>query len=129
VQNHTICVQSQHTKLDMNKSNIFVLQYFFIGYKQASVYEEGASGTEAGRKDDSLTSYREKEPMTSAKIKKHEPTAIKGEMTEKITEPEQTATNPEEAKEKARRSDMAKGTDGAAEIGSEYEQCAAGTNK
>ena len=69
----------------MNKSNIFVLQYFFIGYKQASVYEEGASGTEAGRKDDSLTSYREKEPMTPAKIKEHEPTAVKGEMTEKIT--------------------------------------------
>jgi hypothetical protein len=72
VQNHTISVQSQHTKLDMNKSNIFVLQYFFIGYKQASVYEEGASGTEAGRKDDSLTSYREKEPMTPAKIKEYE---------------------------------------------------------
>jgi hypothetical protein len=72
VENHTICVQSQHTKLDMNKSNIFILQYFSIGYKQASVYEEGAPGTEAGRKDDSLTSYREKEPMTPAKIKEYE---------------------------------------------------------
>jgi hypothetical protein len=56
-------------------------------------------------------------------------TAIKREMTEKITEPRQTATNPEEVKEKARRSDMAKGTDGAAKIGSEYEQGAAGQNK
>ena len=50
-------------------------------------------------------------------------------MIEKITEPGQTATNPEEEKEKARRSDMAKGTDGASEIGSEYEQGAVGTNK
>jgi hypothetical protein len=50
-------------------------------------------------------------------------------MIEKITEPGQTATNPEEAKEKARRSDMAKGTDGASEIGSKYEQGAVGTNK
>jgi hypothetical protein len=72
VQNHTICVQNQLTKLDMNKSNFFVLQYFSISYKQASVYEEGASGTEAGRKDDSLTSYREKGPMTPAKIKEYE---------------------------------------------------------
>jgi hypothetical protein len=56
-------------------------------------------------------------------------TAIKREMTEKITEPRQTATNPEEAKEKARRSGMTKGTAGAAETGSEYEQGAVGTNK
>ncbi|MDQ3838222.1 MAG: hypothetical protein M3297_03025, partial [Thermoproteota archaeon] len=42
-------------------------------------YEEGAPGTETGRKDDPLTSYRDKEPMTPAKIKEHEPTAVKRE--------------------------------------------------
>jgi hypothetical protein len=92
-------------------------------------YEEGAPGTERGRTDDPLTSYRDKEPMTPAKIKEHEPTAVKREMSEKITEPGQTGTNPEEAAEIARKKGMAKGTAGAAETGSEYEQGAAGSNK
>jgi hypothetical protein len=92
-------------------------------------YEEGAPGTERGRKDDPLTSYRDKEPMTPAKIKEHEPTAVKREMSEKITEPGQTGTNPEEAAEIARKKGMAKGTAGAAETGSKSEQGAAGTNE
>ena len=92
-------------------------------------FEEGAAGTEVGRKDDPLKEYREKEPMTPAKEKEHEPTAVKREMTEKITEPGKEVPNPEAAKEIARRSGMAKGTAGAAETGSEYEQGAAGANK
>jgi hypothetical protein len=96
----------------------------------SSAYEQGAAGTEAGIKDDPLTSYREKEPMTPAKIKEHEPTAVKREMTEKITEPGQTGgTNPKEAAEIARKKGMAKGTAGAAETGSKSEQGAAGSNK
>jgi hypothetical protein len=72
--------------------------------------------------EDPLTSYREKEPMTPAKIKEHEPTAVKRVMTEKIVEPGQTGTNPEEAAEIAKKKGMAKGTAGAAETGSEFEQ-------
>jgi hypothetical protein len=94
----------------------------------SAAYEQGAAGTEVGINDDPLTSYREKEPMTPAKIKEHEPTAVKREMSEKITEPGQTRTNPEEAAEIARKKGMAKGTAGAAETGSEYEQGAAGTS-
>jgi hypothetical protein len=97
--------------------------------KQERESEEGRAGTEVGRKDDPLTSYREKEPMTPAKIKEHEPTAVKREMTEKIVEPGQEATSPEEARERARKSGMAKGTSGAAETGSKSEQGAAGTNE
>jgi hypothetical protein len=97
--------------------------------KQEREFEEGRAGTEVGRKEDPLTSYREKEPMTPAKIKEHEPTAVKREMTEKIVQPGQEATNPEEAKDKARRSGMTKGTSGAAETGSKSEQGAAGTNE
>ena len=53
--------------------------------------------TNAGKdEEDPLTSYREKEPMTPAKIKEHEPTAVKREMTEKIVERGQTGTNNEE---------------------------------
>ena len=96
---------------------------------QEREYEEGAPGTEVGRKEDPLTQYREKEAMTPAKEKEHEPTAVKREMTEKITEPGQTGTSSEEAREKARRSGMTKGTAGASETGSEYEQGAAGSNK
>jgi hypothetical protein len=43
-------------------------------------------------------------------------------MTEKIVEPGQTGTNPEEAAEIAKKKGMAKGTAGAAETGSEFEQ-------
>jgi hypothetical protein len=93
--------------------------------KQEREFEEGRAGTEVGRKEDPLTSYREKEPMTPAKIKEHEPTAVKREVTEKIVEPGQEASNPEEAKEKARKSGMTKGTAGAAETGSKSEQGAA----
>jgi hypothetical protein len=75
----------------------------------------------AGQKDDPLTSYEDKEPMTPAKIKEHEPTAVKREMTEKITEPGQTGTNSEEAAEIARKKGMAKGTAGAGETESEHE--------
>jgi hypothetical protein len=93
-----------------------------------AAFEQGAAGTEARIKDDPLTSYREKEPMTPAKIKEHEPTAVKREMTEKITESGQTGTNPEEAAEIARKKGMAKGTAGAGETGSKYEQGSAGSN-
>jgi hypothetical protein len=97
--------------------------------EQDRTFEEGARGTETDRKDDPLTEYREKEPMTPAKIKEHEPTAVKREMTEHIVDPGKEVPNPEAAKERARRSGMAKGTAGSAETGSEYEQGAAGSNK
>jgi hypothetical protein len=78
---------------------------------------------------DPLTGYESKEPMTPAKIKEHEATAVKREMSERITEPGEVGTNPEEAAKRARRSGMTKGTAGAGETGSEYEQGSAGTNQ
>jgi hypothetical protein len=92
-------------------------------------FEEGGPGTEVGRKDDPLTEYREKEPMTPAKIKQHEPTAVKREMSERISDSGETTTSSQDAAEKARRSGMTKGTAGSAETGSDYEQGAAGANK
>jgi hypothetical protein len=92
-------------------------------------YEEGAAGTKTDRKKDPTKEYDEKEPMSPAKIKEHEPTAVKREMTENISESGQTGTSSQEAAEKARRSGMTKGTAGAADTGSEYEQGAAGSNK
>jgi hypothetical protein len=66
-----------------------------------------------------LNEYESKEPMTPAKIKEHEPTAVKREMTENIAESGQVGTNPQDAAEKARRSGMTKGTAGATETGSD----------
>src|SRR5437764_14708853 len=90
--------------------------------EEDEVYEEGVPGTERGRKEDPLTEYREKEPMTPAKIKQHEPTAVKREMSEKISGSGQTGTSTSEAAEKARRSGMTKGTADAAETTSEYKE-------
>src|ERR671927_1130333 len=98
---------------------------------QTSEFEEGGPGTEVGRKDDPLTEYREKEPMTPAKIKQHEPTAVRRDPSElNIVEPgkQKSTTSSQDAAEKARRSGMTKGTAGAADTGSEYEQGAAGSN-
>jgi hypothetical protein len=93
-------------------------------------FEEGAAGTKSDRKKDPLKEYDEKEAMTPAKIKEHEPTAVKRDPSDqRIVEPGQTGTNPEEAAEIARKKGMAKGTAGAAETGSESEQGSAGANK
>ena len=74
-------------------------------------YEQG-SDTMTSRTKDPLQEYDEKEPMSPAKIKQHEPTAVRRDPSnQKIIERGQkTETNPEEAKEKARRSGMTKGT-------------------
>ena|SRR5947208_8304536 len=96
-------------------------------------YEEGAAGTKTDRKKDSTKEYDENEPMSPAKIREHEPTAVSRDPSDqKIVEGGQTSTSSSsssEAAEKARRSGMTKGTAGAAETGSEYEQGAAGANK
>ena len=90
-----------------------------VGERAKDTVTGHESKTAEGGQDDPLTSYTEKEPMTPAKIKEHEPTAVKREMTEKITEPGQTGTNSQDAAEIVRKKGMAKGTAGAGETGSE----------
>ena len=82
------------------------------GSRGSAEYKEDAPRTDTERKDDPLKSYKQKEPMTPAKISEHEPTAVKREMTEKIVEPEKQSSspNPKQSKEIARNKDMAKGT-------------------
>ena len=67
--------------------------------------------------------------MTPAKEKEYELTVVKRSSDQKIVETGQVGTNPEEAAERARRSGMTKGTAGATDSGSEYEQGAAGANE
>src|SRR5581483_10170414 len=97
---------------------------------QERSFEEGAAGTKTDRTKDSAKEYDEKEPMSPAKIREHEPTAVRRDASDqRITEGGEVSRNSEEAAEKARRSGMTKGTAGAGQTGSEYEQGAAGTNK
>ncbi len=72
-------------------------------------FEEGAAGTNKDRTSDPLNEYGEKEAMTPAKIKEHEPTAVKRDPSDQtITQPGQTGTDDENAKEQLRRSGMTK---------------------
>jgi hypothetical protein len=75
-------------------------------------FEEGAAGTQKGRKNDPLTEYSDKEAMTPAKIKDHEPTAVQRDQNDQeIVESGQTGTNTEEAKEEYKRKGMTKVSD------------------
>ncbi len=77
------------------------------GSGQSKQYEEGYAGTDTGRSEDPLTEYRDKEAMTPAKIKEHEPTAVKRDPNDqKITEPGRTGTDDEKAKEEYRKRGM-----------------------
>lgn len=94
-----------------------------------SVVSKDDKDEERRSRSDPLNEYEYKEPMTPAKIKEHEPTAVRREMTENITEPREVGTDPQTAAEKARKSGMTKGTAGAGQTGDEYEQGSAGTNQ
>ena len=81
------------------------------------IYEEGRPGTEIGRKDDPLTEYRENEPMTPAKIKEHEPTAVKRDPNDQIiTEQGKTGTDTEQADEQYRKRGMTKADSNTSDI-------------
>jgi hypothetical protein len=81
---------------------------------QGRKYEQDAKGTRVDRTKDPTQEYDEKEPMSPAKIKQHEPTAVRRDQSDqKIVESGQEGVSAEDAKEKARRSGMTKGTAGA----------------
>ena len=62
------------------------------------------------QKNDPLTEYNEKEPMTPAKIKEHEPTAVKRDPNDQtiVSGGGQTGTDSPEALEEYRRKGMTK---------------------
>ncbi|HEU5121037.1 MAG TPA: hypothetical protein VFT71_08610 [Candidatus Nitrosocosmicus sp.] len=83
------------------------------GHRQSSdrdiIYEEGGPGTDVTRNDDPLTEFREKEPMTPAKINAGEPTAVKRDPSDQtITSGGQTGTDTPEAQEEYRKRGMTK---------------------
>jgi hypothetical protein len=95
------------TKGVAGKTKDTVTQSSSSSTNQDRRYEEGGPGTEIGRGDNPLTDYREKEPMTPAKINEHEPTAVKRDPNDqRITEPGQTGTDSEKAREELRKRGM-----------------------
>ncbi|HJT85265.1 MAG TPA: hypothetical protein VJ697_12360 [Nitrososphaeraceae archaeon] len=66
--------------------------------------------TQKNQKNDPLTEYNEKEPMTPAKIKEHEPTAVKRDPNDQtiVSGGGQTGTDSPEALEEYRRKGMTK---------------------
>ena len=73
------------------------------------LYEEGGPGTDTNRNDDPLSKYRDKEPMTPAKINEHEPTAVKRDpIDQKISSVGQTGTDTQKAQEEYRKRGMTK---------------------
>jgi hypothetical protein len=73
-----------------------------------TVTGEDSNKSRTSTATDPLTEYESSEPMTPAKIKEHEPTAVKRD-PEDIKEG--VAESAEESKERLRRSGMTKGTD------------------
>jgi hypothetical protein len=72
-------------------------------------FEEGAPGTQKNRKNDPLTEYSDKEAMTPAKIKAHEPTAVSRDPNDQeIVSAGQTGTESPEALEEYRKQGMTK---------------------
>jgi hypothetical protein len=72
-------------------------------------YEEGAAGTDPKRKNDPLKEYSEKEAMTPAKIKSHEPTAVQRDASDqKIVSKGQEGTATEDAKKEYQKKGMTK---------------------
>ena len=72
-------------------------------------YEEGSAGTDVKRKNDPLREYSEKEAMTPAKIKSHEPTAVQRDPSDqKIVRKGEEGTGSEEAQEAYKKKGMTK---------------------
>ena len=88
-----------------------------------SEFEEGAPGTQKGRKNDPLTEYSDKEAMTPAKIKAHEPTSVSRDPNDQtIASTGQTGTDSEEALEEYRRKGMTKVGDDNTTSGQQQQQ-------
>jgi len=84
-----------------------------VGHAQSSggdrIYEEGGPGTDTSRNDNPLEEYRDKEPMTPAKINTGKPTAVKRDPNDQqITSGGQTGTDTPEAQEEYRKRGMTK---------------------
>jgi hypothetical protein len=74
---------------------------------------------------DTTREYEANEPMSPAKIKEHEPTAVRRQDNTSSS----SSTSGQDPKERLRRSGMTEGTAGSTETGDQYEQGAAGANK
>jgi hypothetical protein len=87
--------------------------------------KEKQTGYTSSTENDPTKEYEASEPMSPAKIKEHEPTAVRRDGSSSSG----STTSSQDPKERLRRSGMTEGTAGSTETGDEYEQGAAGTTK
>ena len=86
--------------------------------------KEKQTGYTSSIESDPTREYEAKEPMSPAKIKEHEPTAVRRDSSSSSS-----SSSGQDPKERLRRSGMTEGTAGSTETANEYEQGAVGTNK
>ena len=73
------------------------------------IYEEGSAGTDMKRKNDPLHEFSEQEAMTPAKIRSHEPTAVRrDESDQKIVAKGKEGTSSERAMKQYQQRGMTK---------------------
>lgn len=72
------------------------------------IYEEGSAGTDKKRKNDPLQEFSEQEAMTPAKIKSHEPTAVRRNPDQKIVKKGEEGTDTERAQKQYQKRGMTK---------------------
>ena len=99
-----------------------------VDVKDKAIGSEHADDKEviytSSTESDPTREYEAKEPMSPAKIKEHEPTAVRRDSSSSSS-----SSSGQDPKERLRRSGMTEGTAGSTETGDEYEQGASGTNK
>jgi hypothetical protein len=98
-----------------------------VGVKDKAVGsddKEKQTGYTSSTESDPTREFKASEPMSPAKIKEHEPTAVRRDSSSSSG-----STTTQDPKERLRRSGMTEGTAGSTETGDEYEQGAAGTSK
>jgi membrane glycosyltransferase len=118
----TLMLQARDNTKELSRSNVNAAR----SLEQTS--RDAASNVRQNNTSTSYTrEYEANEPMSPAKIKEHEPTAVRRQ--DNTSSSSTSSSSGQDPKERLRRSGMTEGTAGSTETGDEYEQGASGTNK
>jgi hypothetical protein len=116
----TLMLQARDNTKELSRANVNAAR---------SLEQTSRDAARNVRQNNTSTSYTREytvnEPMSPAKIKEHEPTAVRRQDNTSSS----SSSSGQDPKERLRRSGMTEGTAGSTETGEKYEQGAAGTNK
>jgi len=118
----TLMLQARDNTKELSRANVNAAR---------SLEQTSRDAARNVRQNNTSTSYTREytvnEPMSPAKIKEHEPTAVR--KLDNTSSSSSSSSSGQDPKERLRRSGMTEGTAGSPETGDKYEQGAAGTNK